>query len=51
MKITNIEWEDDGEGQDLPFEIDLDSELLAEEIEDYLSNTYDFLVLSYNIEE
>ena len=51
MKITNITWETDGiepEELSLPTEIELPEDVDA--INDYLSDTYGWLVIDWSIE-
>ena len=47
MKITNITWETDGEVVDLPTEVEVDDDLDEDEIADYLSDEYGWLVESF----
>lgn len=49
MKVTDIEWEIDGEDVDLPTEVEVDDDLLDDEIADYLSDTYGWLVESFSL--
>ena len=56
MKITNITWETDGlepEELSLPTEVELPEEINADDddaINDYLSDTYGWLVIDWSIE-
>ena len=48
MKVTNIKWETDGEEVDLPTEVEVGDDLLSDdEIADYLSDTYGWLVIGF----
>jgi len=52
MKIKNITWETDGEEVDLPTEVDLPNGIEPDDydaINDYLSDTYGWLVIDYQI--
>ena len=44
MRITDIKWETDGEVVDLPNEVEVDDDMYDDEIADYLSDTYGWLV-------
>lgn len=49
----NIKWETDGQGVDLPEEVELPDEIDVDaigEVEDYLSDEYGYLVKSFDIE-
>ncbi len=51
-KITNIEWDTDGETvDDLPTETDIPADTDDEHIADYLSDRYGWCVKSFVIEE
>ena len=56
MKITNITWETDGlepEELGLPTEVELPEDIDADDddaINDFLSDTYGWLVIDWNIE-
>lgn len=56
MKITNITWETDGlepEELSLPTEVELPEDVDADDddaINDYLSDTYGWLVIDWSIE-
>lgn len=47
IKITNIIWETDNEGVILPTEVEVEDHIGSEEIADYLSNIYGYLVDSF----
>lgn len=49
MKVTDIIWETDGEVVDLPSEVEVDDDMLDNEIADYLSDTYGWLVDSFSL--
>lgn len=58
LKVTDIEWETDGEKDDLPSEVTIDAE--AENIDlddvsagvaDWLSDRYGWLVKGFSVEE
>lgn len=49
MKVTDIDWETDGEVVDLPSEIDVDDNMSDDEIADYLSDTYGWLVNGFSL--
>ena len=46
LKVTDIEWETDGEDVELPTEVDIevDEDYTDDEIADYLSDEYGWLV-------
>ena len=44
MLVTDIKWETDGEIVDLPTEVEVDDKMDDDEIADYLSDTYGWLV-------
>lgn len=55
MRVYNIVWETDGYDVDLPKEVELPSEILEEDfnefdIAEYLSDEYGFLVNSFDYE-
>ena len=53
MKIKNITWETDGEEVDLPTEVDLPNGIELNDddaINDYLSDTYGWLVIGWYVE-
>ena len=47
MKVNDIKWETDGEVVDLPTEVEVDDDLDEDEIADYLSDEYGWLVESF----
>ena len=47
MKVSDIIWETDGEEIDLPTEVEVDDNMSDDEITDYLSDTYGWLVISF----
>ena len=49
MKVTDLIWETDGEVVDLPSEVEVDDDMLDDEIADYLSDTYGWLVDSFSL--
>ena len=49
MKVTDIIWETDGEVVDLPSEVEVDDDMLDDEVADYLSDTYGWLVDSFSL--
>lgn len=49
MKVTDIIWETDGEVVDLPNEVEVDDDMLDDEVADYLSDTYGWLVDSFSL--
>ena len=66
MKIiaVDIDWDTDGEDVNLPREVEIPGEIIpedadideyiegyAEEVEDYLSDTYGFCVFGFNLEK
>lgn len=51
MKIYDIEWETDGEIVDLPDEVEVPNDLDDNEIAEYLSDTYGWLVNSFCCDE
>jgi hypothetical protein len=51
IKVTNIEWETDGEAVDLPKEMDVPSYIDADCFADYLSDQTGWLVKSFDIED
>lgn len=50
-QATNIDWETDGQEVDLPKKVKVPDDLDADEIADYLSDKYDFLVNSFQIKD
>lgn len=51
IKITDIQWDTDGEDIDLPKNIVIEKEPENEDIADYLSDTYGFCVFGFKVEE
>lgn len=49
MKVTDIKWETDGVDVELPKEVEVDDNMSDDEIADYLSDTYGWLVDSFAI--
>lgn len=49
MKVTNIKWETDGVDVELPKEVEVDDNISDDEIADYLSDTYGWLVDSFAV--
>ena len=49
MKVTNIKWETDGVDVELPREVEVDDNMSDDEIADYLSDTYGWLVDSFAV--
>ena len=47
MLVSKIEWETDGEEIDLPTEVEVADGLDDDQIADYLSDTYGWLVISF----
>jgi hypothetical protein len=47
MLVSNIEWETDGYDADLPNEVEVPDGLSDDEVADYLSDTYGWLVCSF----
>ena len=47
MKVSDIKWETDGEVVDLPKEVEVDDDLDEDDIADYLSDEYGWLVESF----
>ena len=47
MIVSNIKWETDGEVVELPTEVEVDDNMSDDEIADYLSDTYGWLVDSF----
>ena len=47
MLVSDIIWETDGEEIDLPTEVEVDDNMSDDEIADYLSDTYGWLVISF----
>ena len=49
MIVTDIKWETDGEVVELPTEVEVDDDLDEDEIADYLSDEYGWLVESFSL--
>lgn len=49
MKVTDIKWETDGEKVNLPSEVEVADDMSDDEIADYLSDTYGWLVESFSL--
>ena len=49
MEVTNIKWETDGEEVNLPTEVEVEDGLSDDEIADYLSDTYGWLVEGFAV--
>ena len=49
MKVSNIKWETDGVDVELPKEVEVDDNISDDEIADYLSDTYGWLVDSFAV--
>ena len=49
MKVSNIKWVTDGEVVELPTEVEVNDDLSDDEIADYLSDTYGWLVDSFSL--
>lgn len=49
MLVSNIKWETDGEVVDLPTEVEVADGLDDDQIADYLSDTYGWLVDSFSL--
>ena len=49
MKVSNIKWETDGVDVELPKEVEVDDNMSDDEIADYLSDTYGWLVDSFAV--
>ena len=49
MKVTDIKWETDGVDVELPSEVDVDDNMSDDEIADYLSDTYGWLVNGFSL--
>jgi hypothetical protein len=47
MQVTDIKWQTDGEAVDLPKEVEVDDNMSDDEIADYLSDIYGWLVESF----
>ena len=49
MKVTNIKWETDGEVVDLPTEVEVDDNMSDDEVADFLSDEYGWLVNGFSL--
>lgn len=49
MIVSNIKWETDGYEVDLPTEVEVEDEMSDDEIADFLSDTYGWLVISFSL--
>lgn len=49
MKVTNIIWDTDGNDVILPKEIEVEDHLTDEEVAEYLSNKYGYLVDGFSL--
>ena len=49
MKVTNIEWETDGEVVDLPTEVEVEDGMSDDEVADFLSDEYGWLVNGFSL--
>ena len=49
MKVTDIKWETDGLDVELPKEVEVDDNMSDDEIADYLSDTYGWLVEGFAV--
>lgn len=49
MQVTDIKWQTDGEAVDLPKEVEVDDNMPDDEIADYLSDTYGWLVEGFAV--
>ena len=49
MTVSDIKWQTDGEVVNLPSEVEVDNHLSDDEIADYLSDTYGWLVESFSL--
>ena len=49
MLVSNIEWETDGEIVSLPTEVEVDDNMSDDEVADYLSDTYGWLVNGFSL--
>lgn len=47
--ITNIIWDTDGNDVTLPTEVEVEDHLSSEEVADYLSETYGYLVEAFSM--
>ena len=49
MKVTNIKWETDGEVVDLPTEVEVEDGMSDDEVADFLSDEYGWLVNGFSL--
>lgn len=49
MRVTNIKWETDGEVVDLPTEVEVEDGMSDDEIADFLSDEYGWLVNGFSL--
>ena len=49
MTITHITWETDGNDVALPTEVEVEDNLTDEEVAEYLSDTYGYLVEAFSM--
>ena len=49
VKIVSVIWDTDGKDVSLPSEVEVPAELKKEEIADYLSDKYGWLVKSFSV--
>ena len=49
IKVSDIKWVTDGEVVELPTEVEVNDDLSDDEIADYLSDTYGWLVDSFSL--
>lgn len=49
MQVTNIKWVTDGEDVDLPTEVEVSDNMEDDEIADFLSDTYGWLVECFSL--
>lgn len=50
MKALNIKWETDGYDVELPNEVQIPNGISEDEVTDYLSDTFGWLINSYELE-
>lgn len=49
MIVSSIKWETDGYEVSLPTEVEVEDEMSDDEIADFLSDTYGWLVISFSL--
>ena len=49
MRVTNIKWETDGEVVDLPTEVEVEDGMSDDEVADFLSDEYGWLVNGFSL--